>query len=141
MDIESCYDENRGQYDSTRILLALKEIPQPPHSSKVLAIVRHDLFIPVLTFVFGEAELAGTMAVVSYYRLENERYGLPPDPQLLAERLVKESLHEIGHLYGLVHCFEPGCVMRASTTVEEIDVKSAHFCNACRKAIPSAVRN
>ena len=137
VQLEPYYDEQRGQYDSTRILLALKEASLPDEPAKLLAVVPHDLFIPILTFVFGEAELSGNLAVVSYYRLANERYGLPPDPSLLLERLLKESLHEIGHLYGLVHCFEPGCVMRASTTVEEIDVKSANYCHRCSAAIPS----
>jgi archaemetzincin len=135
--LEPYYDEQRGQYDSTRILLALKEASLPDGPAKLLAVVPHDLFIPILTFVFGEAELSGSLAVVSYYRLANERYGLPPDPALLIQRLLKESLHEIGHLYGLVHCFEPGCVMRASTTVEEIDVKSANYCHLCTRAIPA----
>jgi archaemetzincin len=135
VELEQFYDEQRGQYDSTQILLALKEIFRPDDSSKLLAVVPHDLFIPVLTFVFGEAELSGSLAVVSVHRLANERYGLPPDPTLVTERLVKESLHEIGHLCGLVHCFEPGCVMRASTTVDDIDVKSASFCPPCHAAM------
>jgi archaemetzincin len=134
--IRSCYDEERGQYDSTRILLTLRETYGKDRSSKLLAVIPHDLFIPVLTFVFGEAELSGSLAVVSYHRLDSQRYGLPGDASLLTERLLKESLHEIGHLYGLVHCFEPGCVMRSSTTVEEIDVKSAAFCSLCRNAMP-----
>ena len=134
--LQSCHDKQRGQYYSTRVLLTLRESFRATGSAKLLAILPHDLFIPVLTFVFGEAELSGNLAVVSYHRLANERYGMPPDPTLLVERLLKESLHEIGHLYGLVHCFEPGCVMRASTSVEEIDVKSADFCRLCSRVLP-----
>jgi archaemetzincin len=133
--LDHCYDTQRGQHDSTCILLTLKQKIAASESSKVLAVIPHDLYIPVLTFVFGEAELSGMFAVVSYHRLANERYGLPADQSLLMERLTKESLHEIGHLAGLVHCFEPGCVMRASMTVEDIDVKSDHYCRMCRMAI------
>ena len=68
-----------------------------------------DLFIPVLTFVYGEAQLGGRAAVVSTARLavEQGRH----DPALVAERIVKECVHELGHTFGLLHCDTPGCVM------------------------------
>jgi archaemetzincin len=89
------------------------------------------LYIPVLTFVFGEARLNGQCAVVSSYRLDNKFYGLPDDPALLQERLLKEAIHELGHTYGLFHCQNPECVMKSSTYVEEIDFKSSRFCDKC----------
>ncbi len=140
LNLSMFYDENRGQYNSTLILSHLKEQCQvAPHLSPrmgetlatVLAILPHDLFIPILTFVFGEAELSGRHAVVSYHRLENEHYGLPSDPALLARRLQKEALHELGHTVGLLHCHSQECVMRTSTSVEEIDVKGSGFCADC----------
>ena len=73
-----------------------------------------DLYIPVLTFVFGEAQLADGGAVVSAHRLHQEFYGMPTDPELLHERLLKESLHELGHTYGLRHCPDYTCVMSSS---------------------------
>jgi archaemetzincin len=141
LDLGSFYDEGRGQYNSTAILQHLKN--HPPASRRhasvpreeeatLLAVVPHDLFIPILTFVFGEAELGGTTAVISYHRLENQRYGLPADPALLARRLYKEALHEVGHTLGLLHCPDQGCVMRSSTSVDEIDVKGEEFCGECR---------
>ena len=115
LDFELTMDEKRNQYDSTRLLLQLRTLYRAnsgfPH--KFLSVFPNDLFIPVLTFVFGEAELSGDVAIVSYYRLQNERYGLEPDSTLLLQRLLTESLHEIGHLYGLTHCHEPVCVMRS----------------------------
>jgi archaemetzincin len=136
--IEHARDEKRSQYDSTRILLQLRRChhTRKTNSPKLLAVFDGDLFIPVLTFVFGEAELRGNVAVVSFYRLDSARYGLPPDFKLLTERLIKESLHEIGHLNGLIHCREPGCVMRTSTVVEEVDLKSAEFCSMCSRSMP-----
>jgi archaemetzincin len=62
-------------------------------------------------------------------------YGLPPDPGLLAARLEKEAIHEVGHTLGLVHCTDGACVMHASTYVEEIDLKDAQFCASCRPAV------
>ena len=73
-----------------------------------------DLYIPVLTFVFGEAQLSDGGAVVSAHRLRQEFYGMPTDPELLHERLLKESLHELGHTYGLRHCPDYTCVMSSS---------------------------
>ncbi len=128
-DPEAAFEPSRGQYDSSRFLKLL--LSGGEAAGKVLAITSVDLFIPVLTYVFGEAQLNGRAAVVSLHRLRNEAYGLPADDALLAERLVKEAVHEVGHTFGLVHCLDPQCVMHSSTYVEEIDLKGATFCAAC----------
>jgi len=127
---ERAYDPSRGQYLSTAILAGLltRDIAD---GERRLAVTAMDLFVPVLTYVFGEAQLDGPAAVVSTHRLRNEAYGMPPDPDLLLERLVKEAVHELGHTHGLLHCVDPGCVMRSSTYVEEIDLKRDDFCSAC----------
>jgi archaemetzincin len=139
--IEAMLDRTRGQYDSTRILLQLRAMSDLPSASpdKILCITPHDLYIPVLTYVFGEAELGGNVAVVSYYRFQNERYGLPPNYGLLAERLLKESLHETGHMFGLTHCRSQECVMHASASVEEVDLKGTHYCEICGVSMERAV--
>lgn len=142
-DLEEFYDTGRGQYNSTSILLHLKSeyvsrnsfLPRTEPRSKILAVFSADLYIPILTYVFGEAELNGRVAVVSYYRLRNELYGLPPDDMIFAQRFLKESLHELGHLYGLVHCTDQQCAMHASTYVEDIDMKGDSFCNHCLSVV------
>ena len=95
-----------------------------------------DLFIPILEYVFGEAELSGGRGVVSTYRLRQEFYGLPPDPALLIERIIKEVRHEWGHALGLRHCRRFDCVMRASPSVDQIDSKGDGFCEDCSKLLP-----
>ena len=143
VDMQSFYDEQRHQYNSTEILRYMREhfsnnhllSPKLSHSKAYLAIAAQDLFIPILTYVFGEAELDGDIAVVSYYRLQNERYGLPPDRTLLVERLQKEAIHELGHAFGLVHCQTQACVMHTSTYVEDIDLKGIPFCDICLKIL------
>ena len=143
LDLNQFYDGQRVQYNSTQIVALLSErLKNPGHTfpgvnahAKLLAILPHDLHIPILTFVFGEAELGGRVAVVSYHRLLNERYGLPPNPELFALRLRKESLHELGHTYGLLHCDQQECVMHASTDVEDIDIKGGMFCEACQEVL------
>jgi archaemetzincin len=129
-DPELAFDGSRGQYNS-RIVLGQLLRDLRPQSSRVLGVTSVDLFIPVLTYVFGEAQLEGRAAVVSTHRLANERYGLAPSLQVLRQRLNKEAVHELGHTYGLVHCHAARCVMGSSTYVEDIDIKTDRFCDRC----------
>ena len=133
-DVEFAYNPLRAQYDSTEILKRLLAEP-PAECWKVLGVCEVDLYIPILTFVFGEAQVNDHGAVVSLHRLRQEFYGLPADPPLLQDRLLKEALHELGHTYGLRHCDDYQCVMSASHAVERIDLKRAHFCQACSQVI------
>lgn len=128
------YDPSRNQYHSTLILERLLE-ERPPDAHRILGITDLDLFIPILTFVFGEAQLNGPAAVVSSHRLRNEFYGLPPDEELLQQRLAKEAIHEMGHTFDLVHCANYGCVMQSSTYVEDIDLKTDQFCPSCLETL------
>ena len=99
---EESFLRNRNQHHSTVIL---KEIlaEVPPDALKILGLIDRDLCIPILTFVFGEAQLGGTASLVSLARLRQEFYGLPPEPSLFRERLYKECLHELGHNFGRTH--------------------------------------
>ncbi len=135
-DPELAFDSNREQYNS-RILLG-QLLADAPDTTRILGVAGVDLFIPVLTYVFGEAQLDGRAAVVSSYRLDNQIYGLPHDPDLLLQRLCKEALHELGHTYNLVHCRHYSCVMTGSTYVEDIDQKSIHFCPECFDVVKRA---
>jgi archaemetzincin len=133
-DPELAFDRSRGQYNSTELLASLLT-ESAASEDRILGIAGVDLFIPILTYVFGEAQLAGRAAVVSTYRLDNARYGLTGDHQVLLDRLAKEAIHELGHTCGLVHCNQSVCVMRSSTYVEDIDLKSVQFCSACNRRI------
>jgi len=128
--LEQGRDPLRNQFNSTWILSRLLEIT--PHGDcKILGVTSVDLCVPVLTFVFGEAQVGGKASVVSGYRLRDELYGLPKNPERLRERLEKEAIHELGHTFGLIHCREPRCVMYSYTYAEEIDFKSKDFCKTC----------
>ena len=132
-DISFALDERRHQYYSTSILQKLERASDP--DARVLGVTSSDLFVPVLTFVFGEAQLDGNCAVVSGARLRDEFYGLPASEPLFRERLRKEAAHELGHTFGLRHCQDWRCVMASSHAVERLDVKSAEFCESCRRPI------
>ncbi|MFN7967131.1 MAG: archaemetzincin family Zn-dependent metalloprotease [Acidobacteriota bacterium] len=139
-DPELAFDASRGQYNS-RLLLTELVKQAPDNGGRILGVTSVDLFIPVLTFVFGEAQLNGPAAVVSTHRLAAEVYGLSEQPELLFDRLCKEAVHELGHTYQLVHCPDDYCVMRSSQYVENIDLKSAGFCHECRASVhPSGAR-
>jgi len=133
LDIGFARDERRGQHYSTAILQRLETLGDS--TTRVLAVTSCDLFVPVLTFVFGEAQLEGNCAVVSTARLHEEFYGMPASEPMLRERLLKEAAHELGHTFGLRHCTDWSCVMSSSHGVELLDVKGADFCRSCRKPI------
>lgn len=132
-DLSFSLDAGRQQCYSTAILQRLERAADP--DARVLGVTVCDLYVPVLTFVFGEAQLDGNCAVVSTARLKEEFYGMPPREDLFRERLVKEAAHELGHTFGLRHCMDWRCVMSSSHAVERLDVKSADFCEACRKTV------
>jgi archaemetzincin len=132
-DLSFALDPGRQQYYSTAIIQHLERAVNP--DARVLGVTASDLYVPVLTFVFGEAQLDGNCAVVSTARLKEEFYGLPPRQELLRERLLKEAVHELGHTFGLRHCADWRCVMTSSHAVGRLDVKGAEFCRACRKPI------
>jgi len=131
-DPELAFAPERGQYHSTMLLEQLQAGPGSAPAERVLGVTSVDLFIPVLSYVFGEAEVGGRSAVISLARLSPEAYGLPASPERVIERAIKEAHHELGHTRGLLHCQSPACVMRSSTYVEEIDLKPAWFCPRCR---------
>jgi len=133
VDIAFAQDDRRRQYYSTAILQRMERVCDP--HVRVLGVTSCDLYVPVLTFVFGEAQLEGNCAVVSLARLKEDFYGMPPREELLRERLVKESIHELGHTFGLRHCNDWRCVMASSHAVERLDIKGPNFCRSCRKPI------
>ena len=131
MDIYQFYNPGRRQYDANGLLKMISE-KAPEDAIKVIGMMRVDLYIPILTYIFGQASLHGNTGVVSLYRLRNEHYGLEPDYDLLIDRFSKVIIHELGHTFGLIHCSNPVCVMRSSTYVEDLDQKEKTFCYRCR---------
>ena len=123
------YDERRRQHSSSRILAWLAG-RAPQGGTKMLGLTDVDLFIPVLTFVFGEAQLGGRVAVVSAARLREPGVG-PRASALRLARLAKEAVHEVGHTFGLVHCDVPRCVMSRSFGLGEVDEKNDRLCRDC----------
>lgn len=124
-------DNHRGQYHATRILEHLAASGR--EAFRVLGVTSVDIFTPILRYVFGEAMLPGRAALVSTYRLgvALPREKSPSDRSVFVSRVVKESIHELGHTFGLTHCQNPACTMAASLDTAHIDAKSTRFCYYC----------
>src|SRR5258705_3824427 len=134
LDPEFAHHEERQQYHSSEMLQAMQRYVGAD-SWRVLGVTGVDLYIPILTFVFGEAQIGGPCGLVSTYRLRQEFYGLPPDRAILQERLVKEAGHELGHTLDLTHCDDYQCAMAPSHAVEWIDLKDSLLCASCQARV------
>jgi archaemetzincin len=134
LDPEFAFHGERQQYHSSEILQRMQSLVTAD-SWRMLGIAAVDLYIPILTFVFGEAQMTGPCAVLSSHRLEQEFYGLPGDSELFRQRLIKEAVHELGHTLSLAHCDNYRCVMASSHAVEWIDLKDSVLCETCRAAV------
>jgi archaemetzincin len=129
----------RQQYHSSEILRRMQGYVGSA-SWRILGVTGVDLYIPILTFVFGEAQMGGPCALVSAHRLRQEFYGLPRDNNLLHERLIKEAVHEVGHTLDLTHCNDYRCAMAPSHAVEWIDLKESFLCPACTARITAVAQ-
>jgi archaemetzincin len=139
LDPQYAFHPERGQYHSSELLRIMQSYAAEG-SWRILGVTALDLYIPILTFVFGEAQMGGPCAVVSFHRLKQQFYGLPHDSGLLTERLVKEAVHEVGHTFDLTHCDDYSCAMAPSHAVEWIDLKERLLCSSCQSRAFSSVR-
>ena len=121
---------DRQQYHSTKILAELLPFAKG-HHNLILGIVDVDIFTPIFTYVFGEAQLGRQCALISVFRLRQQFYGLPEDKTLFFQRCEKEAVHELGHTLGLIHCPNFECVMHYGRTIDDIDLKRNIFCPDC----------
>lgn len=137
MDLSDFFDPARRQYNGNKLLQTINTMATPG-SLKTMGLFSIDIFIPIMTHIFGQAALNGHAGIASLFRLSNERYGIEPDDNLLLDRFTKEVIHELGHTFGLIHCMTPDCVMRSSTYVEDIDQKNQHLCHNCRRLMDVA---
>jgi archaemetzincin len=130
LDPGPSYHAERQQFHSSELLHRIHTTIRPS-DWRLLAIADVDLYIPILKYVFGEAQIGGPCAVVSTFRLRQEFYGLEADHALLQERLLKESVHELGHTLELRHCEDYRCAMASSHAVEWIDLRDSSLCEVC----------
>jgi archaemetzincin len=138
LDPVPSYHVERQQYHSSEILERMQAFLRP-EAWRLLGIADVDLYIPILKYVFGEAEMGGPCALVSSHRLRQDFYGLGRDDAVLSRRLLKESVHELGHTLDLRHCQDYRCAMASSHSVEWIDLREAALCDSCRSQVEAKV--
>jgi archaemetzincin len=128
--LDFAHDPDRDQYHSTPILEKLSQ-KAPPDAIRVLAVVQVDLFIPILTHVFGEAQLGGRACIVSTRRL-TDNLPVLDSGKFYVVRTVKEAIHELGHTFNLRHCPDEKCIMHYCRSLVDVDRKSDQLCRYCK---------
>lgn len=132
------YVASRQQYNATRILSKLLEFKR--NEKKVIGVTSADIFVPGLNFVFGLADMARGVALLSTARLTAFELELELKPSLINERVFKEVAHELGHLFGLTHCSEPSCIMSFANSIYDVDRKLPMLCSDCMNKIKSRIK-
>jgi len=135
-DIDFAFDPVRDQYYSTVILEKLANMA-PAGTKKILGITKEDLFIPILTHVYGEAQLGGMACIVSLSRLME---GIATSRKKYYGRVSKEAIHELGHTFNLRHCRDQSCIMHYCRTIDDVDKKSEQFCRYCKVLLEDAIK-
>lgn len=136
---EEAFQRHRCQYDAGLVLKYLARLSFP--HSRLLAITDVDLCTPIHTFVFGQAELGLTLAIVSDFRLKHLEDGIMATEGIYYERLAKVALHELAHTFSLYHCETPKCLMRFSHGLSHLDELDIFFCERCRFMLRQGIRN
>jgi archaemetzincin len=137
---EEAFQPHRGQYDAGLVLKYLAGCSFPRHS-RLLAITDVDLCTPIHTFVFGEAELGLSRAIVSDFRLKHREDGIAAAEGTYYERLAKVALHELAHTFSLYHCETPKCLMQFSYGLRHLDELDIFFCERCSFMLRQSVGN
>jgi len=128
----------RGQYSGDILLREVSKLGTEP-GAKHLAVFDVDLYAGRLNFIFGIAQIGGSFAIISLHRLGYAPgLGREERDRLLFERALKEAIHELGHTFGMGHCSNKRCVMSFSNSIDEVDKKSADFCEVHRKHLERA---
>jgi len=128
------YNPDAKKYVAMYILTEMKKLDFPANA-KILGVANVGLFIPGsdLQFLFGQA-LRGRAAIISTLHMDPNSYvGGKPDDDLLIQRMEKEAVHELGHVFGLDNVNTPECVMYLPRDVRGLDRKTDSFCSECQK--------
>ena len=144
VQVERSLSVPRSALNATRHQLFLPTLftrirrAHPDASGVLLGVTDFDLYKTSHRFIFGDADETQGQAAVSLHRLRSEYYSEETDYNLLFQRTLKECVHELGHAFGLKHCYNARCAMYYSNSIFESDNKMSHFCETCDRRISRA---
>ncbi|MDD3887686.1 MAG: archaemetzincin family Zn-dependent metalloprotease [Patescibacteria group bacterium] len=118
------FNPEKKQYDAEKILLDMQKI-EFEDLEKILIVTDKDLYALEYNYIFGQGDCPGRQSIVSTFRLHDK------DKKLFANRVLKESIHELGHNFGLSHCPDKKCPMHFSNNILDTDLKEAKLCEKC----------
>lgn len=126
---DEAFLENRRQYDAGLVMQHISR--HTDDHCRVLAVTNVDLCTPILTYVYGQAELGGRIAIISNARLGEDPGGRRTSRDHYYDRLVKVALHEIAHTFSIYHCVTERCLMQFSSSLKDLDHLNIWFCGRC----------
>jgi archaemetzincin len=129
LEVSSGMEDDRGRIPVKGLVRLAKK--RRTSKGPILVITDRDLAIKECRSLFGFSDRRAGVAVVSTARLLEAE-----EPSQLWGRVRNVGAHELGHLRGLAHCVNDGCVMRPATHASELDGRSDQACRSCRPARP-----
>jgi len=133
------YNPRRKQYNADRLASTLTSRLKG-NVWRVLGVVNKDLYSESKDFVFGSANPALGVAIVSLIRLYDTYYGLPPNQVRFRSRAIKESVRFLGLSMGMRPLDDPQCIMSPSHKIEDIDRKLPSFCPPSKAHLEKALK-
>ncbi|MCR8453879.1 MAG: hypothetical protein NDP13_02715 [Crenarchaeota archaeon] len=122
INLKIAYDRYRRQYNAENLL---NVVASGIIDGLFMVMLHRDIFVPGLNYVFGVA-LPFVGCVISTWRLKS------PDQNLYHARVSRTIKHELGHVFGLLHC-NRRCVMVFANSLLELDLKFDDFCDKCKR--------
>ncbi len=141
------YNKNRNQYNALKILKKINLSFQNKRYLRLLGIINNDIYSISYKYLLGRAEkpkednpwqMVGSL--ISITRFREKFYGRTENEILFEQRILKEAIHELGHTFGLPHCYKY-CIMRSSKSIIDTDNKPSTFCNSCLKNLRKFFKN
>lgn len=130
------YYPPRGRYRADSLIRILRtQISTGAEFDKILGLTSYDISTTKDPHedwgIFGLAFSPGSSCIVSSFRIGSD------DGQTTETRLLKITMHELGHNFGLHHCsFSNDCVMAdACGSIKTVDQVDSSFCTKCRLLI------
>jgi len=130
------------QYHTRGLLNSLRRrVPEDVYC--LIAVTQVDLYPdPTWYFVFGEARLYDRVGVYSFARYDPTFYGETPTadtPTQVLRRSLKLMAHEVGHMFGMLHCVHFHCVMNGTNNLPETDRSPLQLCPVCLRKLQDSV--